>query len=129
MPYVMIYMGIRDKQGYIGNANTNLQSPIVVIVLLITTFPLLSIGPYGAKATSFTLALYIIVPATLSKTALVSSIVTEPPERPPAINASEPTEIRALGLRKVTLVRGEHSRKTSDSSRDREEVVEVEKES
>ena len=105
--YTHIYTHIY-VYAYKGNMNTNLQSPIVVIVLLITTFPLLSIGPYGAKATPFTLALYIIVPTTLSKTALFSSIDIEPLERPPAIKAKEPTLVRALGLRKVTFVREEH---------------------
>ena len=94
-------------------------------MLLITTFPLLSIGPYGAKATPFTLALYSILPTTLSKLALLSSIDTEPPERPPAIKATEPTLVRALGLRKVTFVREKHARKASDSSKGKEVVVEV----
>ena len=42
-------------------------------------------------------------------------MLTDPPERPGARNACEPTVIRALELWKVTLVREEHLLKASDS--------------
>ena len=88
--------------------------PILVTFFHITTFPLPSMGPYGAKGTPFTLALYIIVPTTLSKEALLSSIATDPPdERPGARNARTPTVVRALGLWKVTEVREEQYWKAS----------------
>ena len=81
---------------------------ILVTVFAIIKLPLPSMGPYGAKATPFTLALYIIVPINLSKEALFSSIVIEPEERPGARNALEPTVVRALGLSKITDVSPEH---------------------
>ena len=44
-----------------------------------------------------------------------SSMLTDPPERPGAMNAREPTVVRALEFWKVTLVREEHVEKAPDS--------------
>ena len=41
-------------------------------------------------------------------------MLTDPPERPGAWNASTPTFVRALELWKVTLVREEHLEKAPD---------------